>query len=102
MITWVRTADIREGKNMVAIEWALKIAAYVNETFKTNVSLQRNVTGQVNRLHWVATYQSLASFEELMAKLIQDEGYQQLLAESAELELFFASSIVDNLYQSIP
>ena len=102
MITWVRTADIRDGKGPAAIEWALKVSAYVNEAFKTNVSLQRNVAGQLNQVHWVATYQSLAGLEELMARLIEDDGYQQLLAESAEQELFFASSIVDNIYQSIP
>jgi hypothetical protein len=102
MITFVRTADIRDGKAQPAIEWALKVAAYLNETLQTNVAVQRNVAGPVNQLHWFSTHDSLASVEEIGAKIQVDAGYQQLLAESNEDPLFFANSVVDNLYQSIP
>lgn len=102
MITWVRTGDIRDGKARPAAEWALKIAAYINETFETNIIVQRNVAGPVNQLHWVSTYDSLASVEETSAKISEDPGYQQLMAELVEDPLFFAASVVDNLFRSIP
>ncbi|MGB3715759.1 MAG: hypothetical protein WA996_15135 [Candidatus Promineifilaceae bacterium] len=102
MFSWVRTVDIRDGKALPAIEFGLKIAGYVNDKFGLNVAVQRNVTGMVNQLHWVVIYDSLTSFEEATAATTADEGYQQLLAESAEKELFFANSAVDSLYQSIP
>ncbi|MGB3716088.1 MAG: hypothetical protein WA996_16810 [Candidatus Promineifilaceae bacterium] len=102
MITWVRTAEIRDGKALPAIEFGLKVAGYVNDKFGLNVTVERNVTGKLNQLHWVVTYDSLAAFEEAAAATSADEGYQQLLAESSENELFFANSVVDNLFQSIP
>jgi hypothetical protein len=102
MITWVRTADVRDGKALPAVEFGLKVAGYVNDKFGLEVSLERNVTGMLNQLHWVVTYDSLAAFEEIVAATSADEGYQQLLAEATEKELFFAKSVVDKLYQSIP
>lgn len=102
MFTWVRTADIRDGKALPAVEFGLKIAGYVKDRFGLEVSLERNVTGKINQLHWVVTYDSLASFEEIVAATNADDGYQQLLVEATEKELFFANSVVDNLYQSIP
>jgi len=51
MITWVRTADIRDGKRIEAIQWALKTAIYVNETFDLNITVQSNVSGPQNQLH---------------------------------------------------
>lgn len=102
MITLVRTVDIRDGKLLPATEWAIKAAGYVNDKFGLNAVVQRNVNGKVFRLHWVVTYDSMADFEEAGAATFADEGYQQLLAESTEKELFFASSVTDNLYQSIP
>jgi len=102
MITFVRTADIRDGKAPQAIEWALKIAAHLNETLQTNFAVQRNVGGPVNQLHWVDTYDSLGALEVILAKIQEDDGYRQLLAETVEDPLFFANSVVDNLYRSIP
>jgi hypothetical protein len=51
MITWVRTADIRDGKRIEAIQWALKTAIYVNKTFDLNITVQSNASGPQNQLH---------------------------------------------------
>jgi len=101
MITFVRTGDIQDGKAMQAIEWAVKISAYINETFETNISVQQNVAGQINQLHWVSTFESLGDFEVLMGKLMEDADYQQLIAESGEKGLFSANSLVDSFYRTI-
>jgi hypothetical protein len=102
MITFVRTADIHDGKAPMAIEWALKVAAYINEKYGTNVSIQQNVGGKVNQLHWVDMYETMDESLALGAKLNMDEGFQQLMAEAGEQGLFAANSVVDNYYQSIP
>lgn len=102
MITWVRTAKVHDGKLLPAIEWGLKVTAYVNETFGINASMHRNVAGPLNMVQWVDTYDSLASFEEISAKIIADPGYQGLLAEANEQGLFRGESIEDFLYQSLP
>lgn len=102
MITFVRTTKVHDGKLLSAIEWGLKVTAYVNETFGRNVSMHRNVAGPLNQLQWVDTHESLASFEEITGKIIADPGYQGMLAEAAEQGLFRGESTEDFLYQSLP
>lgn len=102
MITWVRSAKVHDGKLLPAIEWGLKVTAYVNDTFGINVSMHRNVAGPFNQVQWVATYDSLASFEEISGKVIADPGYLGMLAEAAELGLFRGDTTEDFLYQSLP
>jgi len=101
MITFVRSADSNDGTALVAIAWALKVAAYVNGNYGTNISVQQNVGGKVNQVHWVATFESMNESVELGDKLLQDEGYLELLAEANDQGLFSANSIVDNYYRSI-
>ena len=102
MITAVRTANIHDGKANEAVAWAIKTATYVSENLGVNLQVMRNVGGPVFQLHWVSNYESLAAYEAAMARIEADEGYQGLLAEGRNQGLFIASSIIDNLYASIP
>jgi hypothetical protein len=101
MITWVRTAEIRDGKRLEAVQWALKTAAYVNNAFDLNITVQSNVSGQLNQLHWVGTYESMAGYDEAASKIFEDAGYQQLAREAVDQELYFGSSITDSFYRTI-
>lgn len=103
MITNVRSATIQQGVPVEsAFEWAVKVAMYVNQTFGTNVQVQRNLTGPLYQVHWVNTLESLAQVEEIGQKLQADQGYASLLADAREQGLFVTASIEDHLYQSIP
>lgn len=102
MITFVRTANVHDAKLPMAIEWALKVSAYINEKYGTNIGVQRNVAGMVNQVHWVNMHETMDEAMDLAAKLNMDEGFNQLLAESGEQGLFAANSVIDNFYQSIP
>lgn len=103
MITFVRTANIHDGKAQEAMAWAIKAAGYISENLGVNLQVMRNIGGMVSQVHWVANYESLSDFEAAMAKIEADAGYQQLLAEGRDAGgLFAASSIVDNLYASVP
>jgi hypothetical protein len=101
MITFVRTGDFNDGKALAAIAWALKVAAYVNGKYGTNISVQQNVGGKINQVHWVATFESMNESVDLGDQLIQDEGYQELITEANNQGLFAANSIVDNHYRTI-
>ena len=101
MITWVRSAKVHDGKLLQAIEWGLKATAYVNETFGMNASMHRPVSGQLNQVQWVATYDSLASYEEVSGKVFADPGYQSLIAEANSQGLFRGDTVEDFLYQSL-
>jgi hypothetical protein len=103
MITLVRSARIQQGTAVeAAIEWAVRVAMYVNEKHGLAMQVQRNVAGPVYQVHWVIALEALAQVDELGQTLQADEGYNSLLAEAREQNLFDVTSIVDNLYQSIP
>ena len=102
MITWVRKADIHDGKVQEAFSWASKVANYVNKKFEgVNVQVVRNVGGPVNQLRWVSTYESLASFEKMSKTIEADDGYQTLLAEIRQQVAFIGTSVVDSLYETV-
>ena len=101
MIYGVRTANIQGGKIGEAFEFAVKMAAYLNEKFPDiGVQVLRNTPGPVYQLHWVARYESLAAFEDIWAQMSADPGYLELYA--AGVGLFDASSMVDRWYQTVP
>lgn len=101
MITWVRRADMNDGKTMAGFAWAVKVGAYSTENLGINVQVVRNVGGLVNQVHWVSTYESLAEYDAALKKILADDGYQKLYAEAMEQKFFCASSIVDSLYEAI-
>ncbi len=100
MIYAVRSADVKHGKLEETFEWAVRVAAHVNEKQGTNLQVLRNVGGAGQRVHWVATYDSLAAYEEIGAKIVADEGYQALVAELRDKELL--GDWEDNLFATVP
>jgi hypothetical protein len=101
MIYYTRSAEILDGKNAAAMEFAVKVASYVNDNYPgLNVRVLSNVSGQVNQVHWVSGYESLAALEETSAKIGADSGYQEIVATAEGL--FAASTHVTHLYRTVP
>ena len=85
-----------------AFEWAVKVANYVNDYIsETNVQVVRNIGGSLFQVHWVANYESLAVFEEVMKRIEADSGYRELISEVREQQLLIGTSIVDSLYEAV-
>jgi hypothetical protein len=102
MIVWVRTANIHDGKMREAFGWAAKVASYTNQKFPgVNVQVTRNIGGPMSQVRWMASYESLASFEKLMRQIESDDGYQALLAEVRQQAALIGPSVVDALYETI-
>lgn len=102
MITWMRTADVHDGKLEEAFTWAVKVANYVNQKAPgSNVKVARNVGGPVFQVHWVAYYESLAAFEKTWKMIEADEGYQELLAEIRQMGALIGTSAVDAIYETV-
>lgn len=102
MITWVRTADIHDGKLNEAFAWAVKVTAYLNKKFKgADIQVMRNLGGPVYQVHWACNYDSLAAFEEQWKKIENDRGYNNLLSEIRKKGVLIGTSVVDSLYESI-
>jgi hypothetical protein len=101
MITTVRTANVHDGKIREALAWALKATKFLNEKFGTNIQVARNVGGPLFQVHWVATYKSLADFERISKQVEADEGYQALVTEGRQQDIFIGTSIVDSIYETV-
>ena len=102
MITQVRTAAVHDGKLPEAVEFGLKVVAYISDKFPDlNIQLIRNVGGPIYELHWVSSTETLATYEEVNKSIEADEGYQALVAEARQARVFVASSLVDRLYETI-
>ena len=101
MITFVTTADIRQGKEAEAFQFAVKLSSYVIENFSTIKDLQvlRNLSGQTNQVHWVGVYESLADVEEINKWMAEDAGFREKTASSSEL--FIEGSFVDRFYAQV-
>ena len=102
MISAVRTASIDNDNFEAALEWSVRVATHVNETFGTNWTVYVNVTGNLREVHWSNDYESLAEYEEIGAKTQADEGFQALVAENRENGYIGRASLVDSLYRSVP
>ena len=101
MIYNVRSGEILDGKMAAAMEFAVKVASYVNANYPgLNVQVLRNVSGLVNQVHWVASYESLAALEEANAEINADPGYQEIVATAEGL--FAASTHVIRTYRTVP
>lgn len=102
MITFVRSATAHDGQIGQAIEWAVRIAKYVNENIEgTNLQVVRNIGGPVYEIHWVANYESLAAFEESFQRMEADPGYRDILAGVREAEVLIGATVEDRLYESV-
>lgn len=102
MITWVRTADIHDGKMNEAFAWAVKVAAYLNKKFKgAEIQVMRNVAGPVYQVHWVCNYDSLGAFEARWKEIEKDKGYNNLLSEIRKKSALIGTSVVDSFYESV-
>jgi hypothetical protein len=102
MITLIRTANMHDGKGHEAFAWAIKLGHYLNEKFSEgSVQVVRNIGGPVWQVHWVVSFESLATLEEVMKRVEADSGYLELLGEARDQELFISSGTVDSLYETI-
>ena len=102
MITWVRTANVHDGKLQEAFAAALKVSSYIDKTFEgVKIQVARNVGGPVFQVHWVATYESLAAFDATSKQIESNEGYRALIAELRQQGIFIGTSVVDSIYESV-
>ena len=102
MITFVRTAAIHEGKLMDAMEWAAEVAAYIRDNIEgANIQAARRIGAEMYQVCWIATYDSLATFEDVTGRMEADDGYRERLSEARGMGLFVSHTLFDEIYQSI-
>ena len=100
MVYFVRTVSVNGSKTKEAIEWAYKVADFVKSKHGTEVELLMNVTGSQSEIKWLARAESVGDFEKLMAQLLANPDYQQLLLDAQGL--LVDGSVRDNYFRSVP
>lgn len=100
MINHVASGTIVPNKDKEAVQWLLKLAAYVNKKFPgANVQIARNINGTNDRAHYRETFDSLAAWESAEAILDADPDWQALLAQWEGL--IVPGSVEHNFYRIV-
>ena len=99
MITMIRSAAIAPGKTGDAITFAHTIAIHIQDKYGVKLTISMPIGGNPNRISWMATYQSLADWETLGAKLMTDADYAAAVA--ANSATFIPGTVYDDLWRSI-
>lgn len=100
MIYHINTTMILPGKDNEAQQVASKFTTHVNQTYPgMHVQILTNISGASRQIHWVATYASLADFEEIGKKIGADPTFLALLQEGGTAIDFHNS--VDSFYRVI-
>ena len=99
MIYFVRNAEITGPE---AVGWAVKVADLANSKFPDSTQVLRNVSGNIQQVHWVVTAESLGEIERMLADFNADSEYQALLAESRSNGYFVQGSLSDSYFQTVP
>lgn len=99
MITMIRSAAIAPGKTGDAITFAHTIAKHIHDKYGLKLTVVMPIGGNPNRIAWTATYESLAEWETLTAKLMADADYAKAVAANAPT--FIAGSVHDDFWRSI-
>ncbi|MDQ2928421.1 MAG: hypothetical protein M3R22_09695 [Pseudomonadota bacterium] len=99
MISLIRTASIMPGKGPDAWAFAHKVAAYWKKHFGHELELLRPIGGNPGRIAWSAHYDSLAAYEQVQARILQDKKYSTLLVAAGGL--FVPGSLHDDIWQTV-
>ncbi len=98
MITLIRTSTFMPGKVAEARAWAAEAAERVTQITGNKVRFGAPVGGNVNGLVFIATYDSLAQFEEQTAKIASNAEFTSFLKRAEGL--YVPGSLVDQIYRT--
>ncbi len=97
------TARISRGKNLAAIQWAKDIAEYLKSKYPLILAIgaYEEHFGNVNTIHIISDYESLATLEAVESHYPSDAGFQDRFNKSNEAALFIEGSIHGMLVKSL-
>jgi len=100
MIYVMRSMTIMQGKSEEAWAWAIKITDYVKSNYpQLGLSLLRGTSGNQWQIHWLISYTSLSSYEDMVAMTEADEGYLEVISGAEDLVV--QESWTDTFYRVV-
>ncbi len=98
MVRFQRTGSINQDKADEAVQWALKVAEYINKQFpEATLTVFLNRFGVQNAIHWVADFKQLADLDAYQLKIGADEGYKNLVKETTGLFGEISDSVINTI-----
>ena len=103
MIRLQWTAKISRGKNQGAIQWAKETAEYLRSKYSgiLAIAAYEEHFGNVNTIHIISDYESLATLESVEAQFPSDATFVDLSKKSNEAGLFIEGCIHGTLLRSL-
>ena len=100
MIRWIRTAQIEQGKQQEAIQWAKDTREYTKTKFEggADVKIFLETLGDLGVMCWMVDFENLATLEIAGNVLDADEGYQERLKAASDI---FLPGSYDKVFSSI-
>ena len=97
-VYWTRTAEVVWGKDVQAIEWAIRIMKYLNDTYPAwPGEVLTNIGANLAEIHWTRKFESLAEMEKVSSMMDADEKLTALVKEMVDGG--FLRAATDRLYQ---
>ena len=103
MIRLQWTGRISRGKNLGAIQWAKEVAEYLGSKYPKILAIAayEEHFGNVNTIHIISDYESLATLESVEEQFPSDAGFQAIFKKSNDAGLFIEGGIHGTLLKSL-
>lgn len=81
-----RTVRLSRGKFREAVQWTKEYLDYVNSNYAPmSFQAYAEIFGDIGALHWFGDFEDLATFDEFVARIREDEESTALIKEGADL-----------------
>lgn len=97
MITVIRTSTAFPGMTGEAVSWAKRIAAMVKRVTGRDQFVATAFAGMLSEIAWIAQYDSVAQYDELRTKVMNDPEYIDALKKARDL--FVPGSVRDQVWK---
>ena len=102
MIKTMRSLTIKSGKDVEAMEYAVRVAKFMSDNAPgQEMEVWQNLDGSIRRIHFVATYDSIAAFDEVMSFMGQNEAFIAFQKENLDQELFDVNSDTRHFFKTL-
>jgi len=100
MYRFERTGRAKNAKFIEARQWAKEVAEYITKKH-SQVSIQvcNEVFDKISIIHWYWDVKDLATYEDITAQLMSDQGYWAIVSKG--VECFIDGSFKDKLMRII-
>ena len=92
---------VAPGKNMEANEYFHTVVRQAKKIVGTELRILNQLGGQMGHFALLATYDSLAEWDQARQKLQNDPSFQKLVAQAGQDGLFIPGEVKSQIWQQV-